>query len=201
MSSPSVLTNGTTNRDPIPTPEGSGAELGLVVMDSSFKMLAFDRGAAAILNDLDAGTQHLPGWSIPAEIRKAILDARPGSLVNFKLHFRRGGHGYKCRLFAVKPLDASLPGELLVLHFERDWSPADSLGELSAAYQLTSREHEVLIGIAMGLSGKELADRMEISPGTVKSFIRMIMAKLGVKTRGAILAKLLEYNGSKDRCD
>ncbi len=190
-SSISVFANGTTNNGALNGHELNSAELGLVLLDSSFKMLAFDRGAAAILNDGENGTKHLPPAAIPLEIRKAMVDLRPSNLAQFKLRFRRGGHGYKCRVFPVQSVDASCPGGLLVLQFERDWSPADRLSELSAEYQLTSREHEVLSGIAMGLSSKELADRMDISPGTVKSFIRMIMAKLGVKTRGAILAKLL----------
>ena len=187
----SVFTNGTTNNGALSGHEEHCPEVGLVLLDSSFKMLAFDRGAAAILGDAENGAKHLAPSSIPQEIRKAMLDVRPSNLAQFKLRFRRGRHGYQCRVFPVLAADASFPGELLVLHFERDWSPEDRLSELSAEYQLTSREHEVLSGIAMGLSSKELADRMDISPGTVKSFIRMIMAKLGVKTRGAILAKLL----------
>lgn len=190
-SSISIFTNGTASNGALNGHEENGPELGLVLLDSSFKMLAFDRGAAAILGDGETGAKHTAPASIPPEIRKAMVDVRPSNLAQVKLRFRRGRHGYQCRVFPVQSADSSFPGELLVLHFERDWSPADRLRELSAEYQLTSREHEVLSGIAMGLSSKELADRMDISPGTVKSFIRMIMAKLGVKTRGAILAKLL----------
>jgi DNA-binding CsgD family transcriptional regulator len=187
MSTPlSVLTNGAPSSD-LAAHGGRPSEQGLLLMDMSLRPIAFDRGAAALLDSS-------PGFAIPLEVQKAIRDSSRGDLGDFRWRFRRGTREYTCRAFLVKSQSGSLPSELLVLYWERDWSPADSLSELSAEFQLTSREQEVLRGIAMGLTGKELADRLNISPGTVKSFIRMIMIKLGVRTRGAILAKLLKYN-------
>lgn len=184
----SVLTNGAPSTGLAAS--GSGhADLGLMLMDMSLRPIAFDRGAAAILNNA-------PGFSIPPEIQKGIRESTREDLGDFEWVFRRGAREYKCRAFLLKSQSVALPSELVVLYLERDWSPADSLSALSTEYQLTSREQEVLRGIAMGLTGKELADRLNISPGTVKSFIRMIMIKLGVRTRGAILAKLLKYNGN-----
>jgi len=58
---------------------------------------------------------------------------------------------------------------------------------------LTDREHEVLKEIAAGLTSKEVAQRMNISPNTVKVFLRMIMMKMGVSTRSGVIAKLLEH--------
>ena len=192
----SVLTNETLSGG-LATQAGRDGDLGMILMDLSLRPIASDRGAAAILNDLETSSmQYAPGFSIPPEVEKAMRESKPGDLGNFRWRIRRGRREYKCRAFLLKPHDGSLPRELVVLHLEGDWSPADSLSELSTEYRLTSREQEVLRGIAMGLTGKELADRMNIRPSTVKSFIRMIMIKLGARTRGAILAKLLEYNGN-----
>jgi DNA-binding CsgD family transcriptional regulator len=191
-------TNGTPDRLPIAEQGAELADLGLVLMDMSFRTIAFDRGAATILSDLQGpGMQHAPSFSIPPEIQKAIRDSRLGDLPDVKVRLHMGSRDYKCHAFLVKSHSDSLPHEMVVLHLERDSSPADRVTDLSAEYQLTAREQEALRGIAMGLTSKELADRMEISPGTVKSFLRMIMIKLGVRTRGAILAKLIEYNGAK----
>ncbi len=56
---------------------------------------------------------------------------------------------------------------------------------------LTDREIEVLRGISMGLTSRELGERMNISPNTVKAFLHVMMIKMGVKTRGAIAANIL----------
>jgi DNA-binding CsgD family transcriptional regulator len=41
--------------------------------------------------------------------------------------------------------------------------------------------------LIQGLTNKEIAGRMNISPNTVRAFIRMVMGKLGVSTRSGIV--------------
>ena len=50
---------------------------------------------------------------------------------------------------------------------------------------LTAREVEVLRLVAAGLSNREIADRLFLSPRTVKAHVANIFAKLGVHTRAA----------------
>ena len=38
---------------------------------------------------------------------------------------------------------------------------------------------------------KEIADRMTVSPNTVKAFLRLVMIKMGVSSRSAIMAKII----------
>jgi DNA-binding CsgD family transcriptional regulator len=49
----------------------------------------------------------------------------------------------------------------------------------------------VLRGISIGLTTKEVAQQLNISPNTVKSYFHSIMLKLGVTNRAAIVGKLL----------
>jgi DNA-binding CsgD family transcriptional regulator len=42
-----------------------------------------------------------------------------------------------------------------------------------------------------GLTNKEVAQRMRISPHTVKALVRLVMAKMGVSTRSGILGKIV----------
>jgi DNA-binding NarL/FixJ family response regulator len=42
-----------------------------------------------------------------------------------------------------------------------------------------------------GLSSKEIADRMNISSNTVKTFLRLIMIKMGVSSRMAVVRKII----------
>jgi DNA-binding NarL/FixJ family response regulator len=54
---------------------------------------------------------------------------------------------------------------------------------VAALGRLTSREREVLEGVAEGLSDKEIAERLYISGKTVRSHVASILAKFGVESR------------------
>jgi DNA-binding NarL/FixJ family response regulator len=50
---------------------------------------------------------------------------------------------------------------------------------------LTSREAEVLRLLALGLTNREVADRLAITPKTAGHHVQHIYTKIGVSTRGA----------------
>ncbi len=54
---------------------------------------------------------------------------------------------------------------------------------LSHANGLTRRENEVLSLLAEGLSNKEIAEKLFVSPGTVKTHVKKIFKKLNVRRR------------------
>lgn len=59
--------------------------------------------------------------------------------------------------------------------------------------KLTTREKEVLRLLAEGLSNKEIADKLFISPATCKHHVENILAKLQVRSRAAAVAVGLTY--------
>jgi len=61
-------------------------------------------------------------------------------------------------------------------------------GELAA---LTDREREVLGLLARGLTNKDIAEALVITPNTVKRHLKAIFEKLGVHTRSAAAAKAI----------
>jgi DNA-binding CsgD family transcriptional regulator len=86
------------------------------------------------------------------------------------------------------PLDAaSEPGERTLAR-EARWVPVAADGERS---QLTEREQEVLTLVASGFQSDEIAERLFVSPETVKSHVHNAMNKLGVHTRAHAVAVAL----------
>ncbi len=59
----------------------------------------------------------------------------------------------------------------------------------AAALELTSREEEVLHFLAKGARSKEIADRLNISTGTVNTHVRGIYDKLHVRSRAEAVAR------------
>ena len=76
----------------------------------------------------------------------------------------------------------------LIEEFARLAPPASTPAELS---ELTPREYEVLTLVARGLSNAEIAEELVLSVATVKTHVKRVMAKLGVRDR--VQAVVLAY--------
>jgi len=57
---------------------------------------------------------------------------------------------------------------------------------------LTRREREVVMLVAEGLTNAQIAERLWISPGTVRRHLESVFSKLGVHTRTAAVARVRE---------
>ncbi len=67
-------------------------------------------------------------------------------------------------------------------------APGVALGALPAA-ELTVRQREVLRLMAEGLSNREIAERLYLSPATVKDYLDDLMEKTGIHSRTAMVAQ------------
>lgn len=56
---------------------------------------------------------------------------------------------------------------------------------------LTQREVQVATLVSKGLGNKQIADRLHLSEWTVSSYLRRIFVKLGVRTRAAMVARVI----------
>ena len=63
---------------------------------------------------------------------------------------------------------------------------------------LSDREHEVLRHLGDGLTDREIASRLGISPRTVETHVGSILHKLGVKNRAQAARRYLEANGGDE---
>ncbi|MEU6365540.1 response regulator transcription factor [Streptomyces sp. NPDC046931] len=78
---------------------------------------------------------------------------------------------------------------------ERDPARSDRLGTL------TVREREVLVQVAGGHSNDEIAERLEVSPLTVKTHVNRAMAKLGARDRAQLVVIAYESGLVRPRAE
>jgi DNA-binding CsgD family transcriptional regulator len=64
------------------------------------------------------------------------------------------------------------------------------VGMLLAAYGLTTREREICLEIISGYTTGAIADRLSISPHTIQDHLKSAFAKVGVRSRGELVATL-----------
>ncbi len=72
------------------------------------------------------------------------------------------------------------------------WDPDGGEGIMRDTSMLTGRERDVLRRIGEGESAKQIARGLEISPATVRSHVRSIYVKLGIRTRAQAAAVVVE---------
>jgi DNA-binding CsgD family transcriptional regulator len=65
-----------------------------------------------------------------------------------------------------------------------------TMHELCNRFRLTARERQAVGNLVKGMTSKEIAQEMGISPNTVKSFLRLVMTKAGVSTRAGLIGRV-----------
>jgi len=105
--------------------------------------------------------------------------------------FTSGRRRYVCRSFRFDLGESDAHSPLVALLMEREPQAHASVLEASRRFHLSPRECETVLYLSRGLTTKEIAQHMSVSPNTVKQFVRITMSKMGVTTRSGILGKLL----------
>jgi DNA-binding CsgD family transcriptional regulator len=181
---------------------------GFIVVDTSLNLVASNNEAIQILTFPEPleKIRHLDSW-LTNKIRAHLVDRQLPRPAAFVGEFRSAKRTYLCRMF---PLDANgntsgvehednngsgVPSSLLVLMMERRSNGATKLAEVAERFGLTAREQETVQLLLQGLTSKEIAQRMQISPNTVKAFIRLVMVKMTVSTRSGIIGKIVGPKG------
>jgi PAS domain S-box-containing protein len=84
---------------------------------------------------------------------------------------------------------ALVGGRRLAIYVATSEDPADAPTEAPAGeLPLTSREREVVTLIALGRDTAQIAERLHISPETVRTHVRNAMSRLGAHTRAQLVA-------------
>jgi DNA-binding CsgD family transcriptional regulator len=105
--------------------------------------------------------------------------------------FISGRRKYNCRVFNCDCSDNKHENVKAAVLLERPPHGTIALGGLLEQFGLTPRELQTVALLAEGLTSKQIAARMNISPNTVKAFLRIVMFKMDVSTRSGIVGKVL----------
>jgi DNA-binding CsgD family transcriptional regulator len=178
--------------------ESTGGDVTIGTSDSGFLLL--DPTLNPVASNTEAA-QILAFPNIPERIKKlnvfladkirsTLVDHQSKESLNFVKEFRSGKRRYVCRAFRLQCHDNGMRWAVVVL-LERYSSGATALSEVSKQFDLTEREQETVELLLQGLTSKEIATRMGISPNTVKAFLRLVMVKMGVSTRSGILGRIV----------
>src|ERR1700730_390268 len=168
----------------------SKSAAGFLLLDSSLSPLSFNDEAVRILSYPDNVTILTNSDLLLTETIRSRLITQPfpGESV-FVKELRSGRRRYFCRAFLIDS-HTKEPGQpTTAVLLERGPSGLAPLSQVSQQFNLTPREQEVLEYLLQGIRNKEIANRMNLSPSTVKAFVRLIMIKTGVSSRSAIVVK------------
>ena len=164
---------------------------GFVLADLSLKPICTNDAAFRILNYSSTRPRKRVWEAFAQNQLRLILQATHYSAAARPLvPFMSGRRHYICRSFLLDVRE-NQRAPLVALLMERQIPLSAGVSEALQRYHLSPREHETVMHLTHGLSTKEIAARMSVSPNTIKQFVRLIMSKMSVTTRSGILGKLL----------
>ena len=171
---------------------------GVILLDSTLNLIASNRDAFQILAYPTPVQQISRGEAFLRDKVHTILlrSRKPGLPPNFVSEFRSGERRYSCGAYFLERQGGGAgPGVLLLL--EREAQPFVDMKLAAAQFDLTPREQETVQHLLRGLTTKEIAGRMNISPSTVNAFLRLIMVKVGANNRSAVVRKILRPDAAE----
>ena len=109
-----------------------------------------------------------------------VLDRKPRTFSPHQIKILEGLAGV-----VVRELEVRLAAQRAVLAIvsELETGQSSDSGEVGDEAPLSDREREVLTALSQGLTNQEIAARLFVSHSTVKSHVRSVYRKLGVRNR------------------
>ncbi|MBP2324636.1 DNA-binding CsgD family transcriptional regulator [Kibdelosporangium banguiense] len=160
--------------------QGAG-EPAIVVVDSEGSIRA---GTAAVESWRDQFDRIAPG-RFAVIVRAVVASARASGTFQARV---RGANGSWILIQASRLISDGDQDETVVT-IKRP-AGGELLGVLFAAYGLTARERDVCHEVIAGRSTSDIAARLDISAHTVQDHLKSVFGKVGVSSRGELVAKI-----------
>lgn len=178
---------------PVQEAAADNSPAGLLLLDASMHLLYINGEAMRILSypEQPGSIHHLRDFAL-----EKIQLPSPGEPIVPRTPFARtflsGRRHYLCRLFKLGRGSKNPLAPALAVLLERSDAVEAQVNRAAEEFHLTNRERQTVKLLFEGLTSKEIAARMGISPNTVKAFLHVVMLKMKVTTRSGIAGKILE---------
>jgi len=171
---------------------------GLLIIDSRKRPVYVNAEAIRILAyPEDPEKIKSSGSYLTKRIRSVVLNGEGTAPLPAIQGFISGRRHYLCRFFVFESNSNNPLALTVAVLMERAHQLPFLLSSMTEQFHFTRREKEAVRLLFEGLTSKEIAGQMQISPNTVKAFLRFVMVKMGVSTRLAILTKILRRYSRK----
>jgi DNA-binding CsgD family transcriptional regulator len=179
------------------TIEANRSSDGFLLLDSHLNPLFLNHTAAQILIYPRELQRHkIASGHLAGTIRSMLVSKQPSGGSPLVPRFQSGRRQYLCRSFKVGAVQSGDSEPSVAVILERASTPPPAVAHCFEEYNLTTREQAVVLLLSQGLTSKEIGMRLDISPNTVKAFLRIIMVKMGVSTRSGIVGRALSSESS-----
>ena len=168
--------------------------VGLVLIDAWLNPVYVNSAARQVISHA-LGKDQLSKTDLREAIRAKVVEIQDGG-VRVETTLISGRRKYACRTLRLEREQSVGKRAYYALVLERISRRHESLRRMVEQYGLTPREREIASLLAEGLTSKEIAQRLNISPYTVKGYLNFLMRKLGVTTRSGIVGMLGNSNGN-----
>ena len=179
------------------TTPGKGASqtnlvgVGLLLLDDSHKAIYANDEAVRVLT-----YPNRPGKTRALDrlFAERILPVLPGDAPSVESPtfkgFVSGKRHYFCHVFSVNAYSTSNAPVTAVL-LERRARESVAIKDLAKQFNLSSHEQNAVRYLMLGLSNKEIARRMRLTPSKLKIYLKLVMTKLDIPTRSGIVGRLI----------
>jgi len=168
---------------------------GVVILDTSGQILYINEEAQSILSTLNFNLKDTDSQD-PDSLNRAIVEIFKSSLGSLSTPMS------KCvycpdsdSAYALRALPLHKPElqdkcilvliEGVTIHRKFD------MKVVQKQFGLTRREAEVTFCLTKGLTNKEIANALSLSPETVHDYVKQVMKKLDTSTRAGVVGKVL----------
>ena len=173
------------------------SDVGMVVLSPSFEPLAANHEAVRILAYPTEPKSIRRVDTFLADKLRISLIARNGHRPAVVSEFRSGKRRYTCSAYRLEGNLNSQAANMILL-LQRPAQRYIDLSSFWAEYPLTPRERESVEFLVQGLTTKEIANRMKVSPSTVSAFLRLVMVKIGTSSRSGIVGKVVKPHSTSE---
>jgi DNA-binding CsgD family transcriptional regulator len=180
-----------------PADRVTGRGPGMAIIDAENRMVSATPEAVQWFDEIESVRrlhEPLAGIDVPSEVTVPAQEARaraadpqaPAPAVRTRAR-TRSGNWLLIHASCLRGADGALGNTAVIVEPAKASEVAPLIVE---AYELTAREVDVTRALARGLATTEIAQQLHLSRYTVQDHLKSVYEKVGVSSRGELVAKM-----------